>query len=331
MQFQIDESQGAAPPLRLILCGEVGMWKSSTLALAPRALWLDFHGGLARVRTKWPARAWNPFRPERPENFADFMDAQAQLAKDAAARRQRSDWLLYDGLDYIDRLFIRPEALRCHPKCKSLSDEFNKPYDTVLDLHQKVLQSFETLYYAGFSLGFTCHTQNIERVSSEGHNYMVTDLDVSYVAGKTGKWDCPSIWRDWVDGVVYLTTESRRVVKGEKDRTGKAQDVKSAQEARAAGAEETHLAYLRPTSWLEAKCGRMERLPSPMRFSSPQDLWSALHDGWRDSFASLDDLRAQALRLGEEKVPAKNLEMFRQAVADAPDSDAVLQILRSLQ
>lgn len=290
------------------------------------------------MRTKWPARAWNPFRPERPENFADFMDVQAQLAKDSKSIQERlgasgddRTWLLYDGLDDIDRLFIRPEALRSHPKCKSLSDEFNKPYDTVLDLHQKVLQSFETLYYLGYNIGLTCHVQNVERVSSEGHNYMVTDLDVSYVAGKTGKWDCPSIWRDWVDGVVYLTTESRRVVKGEKDRIGKASDVKAAQDARAAGQEESHLAYLRPTSWLEAKCGRLERLPSPMRFSSPQELWSALHDGWRESFASLEDLRAQALKLGEEKVPAKNLDIFRQAVADAPDSDAVLEIIRTLQ
>jgi hypothetical protein len=205
-------------------------------------------------------------------------------------------------------------------KCEALGDNYGKPYDHVVTLHNEVVAAYESLYHAGFNLIFTAHTQNVERVNAEGANFMVTDIDVTYQSGKVGKWDCPSIWRDWVDIVAYLTTEGRRVSAAKGDKI-----------AKATGDMDQHVVYLRCESWLEAKGRRLDTLASPLPIASPEECWRALSSGWADSFASLETLKAQARALGATKIPADKLDKFHQSVDTETTVAGLRKILAHLQ
>ena len=74
----------------------------------------------------------------------------------------------------------------------------------------------EALTRAGWSLGFTCHAQNIERVNADGLNTLVCDVKLTYISGKLGKWDLAPMWRDWADHCVYLTWKAGEFGKLEK-------------------------------------------------------------------------------------------------------------------
>lgn len=314
MALNISRAKDRTPPLRAILFGEVGMWKTSTAAHVPRALWIDLHGSTATL-ARQPDCAFDPLSADRPETFPEFID----LLRDVSRYRSEFDAIVTDGLDDIDRLYIRPEALR-RSKCEALGDNYGKPYDHVVTLHNEVVAAYEALYHAGYNLIFTAHTQNVERVNAEGANFMVTDIDVTYQSGKVGKWDCPSIWRDWVDIVAYLTTEGRRVsaAKGEKI-------------AKATGDLDQHVAYIRCESWLEAKGRRLDTLASPLPIASPEECWRALSSGWADSFASIDTLKAQARALGATKIPADKLDKFHQSVDTETTVAGLRKILAHLQ
>lgn len=314
MALNISRAKDRTPPLRAILFGEVGMWKTSTAAHVPRALWLDLHGSTATL-ARQPDCAFDPLSAERPETFPEFID----MLRDVSRYRGEFDAIVTDGLDDIDRLYVRPEALR-RSNCQALGDNYGKPYDHVVTLHNEVVAAYESLYHAGFNLIFTAHTQNVERVNAEGANFMVTDIDVTYQSGKVGKWDCPSIWRDWVDIVAYLTTEGRRVsaAKGEKI-------------AKATGDLDQHVAYIRCESWLEAKGRRLDTLASPLPIASPEECWRALSSGWADSFASLDTLKAQARALGATKISADKLDKFHQSVDTETTVAGLRKILAHLQ
>ncbi len=314
MALNISRAKDRTPPLRAILFGEVGMWKTSTAAHVPRALWIDLHGSTATL-ARQPDCAFDPLSADRPETFPEFID----LLRDVSRYRGEFDAIVTDGLDDIDRLYIRPEALR-RSKCEALGDNYGKPYDHVVTLHNEVVAAYESLYHAGFNLIFTAHTQNVERVNTEGANFMVTDIDVTYQSGKVGKWDCPSIWRDWVDIVAYLTTEGRRVsaAKGEKI-------------AKATGDLDQHVAYIRCESWLEAKGRRLDTLASPLPIASPEECWRALSSGWADSFASLETLKAQARALGATKIPADKLDKFTETVNNETTVAGLRKILAHLQ
>lgn len=314
MALNISRAKDRTPPLRAILFGEVGMWKTSTAAHVPRALWIDLHGSTATL-ARQPDCAFDPLSADRPETFPEFID----LLRDVSRYRGEFDAIVTDGLDDIDRLYIRPEALR-RSKCEALGDNYGKPYDHVVTLHNEVVAAYESLYHAGFNLIFTAHTQNVERVNAEGANFMVTDIDVTYQSGKVGKWDCPSIWRDWVDIVAYLTTEGRRVsaAKGEKI-------------AKATGDLDQHVAYIRCESWLEAKGRRLDTLASPLPIASPEECWRALSSGWADSFASLETLKAQARALGATKIPADKLDKFTETVNNETTVAGLRKILAHLQ
>ena len=314
MALNISRAKDRTPPLRAILFGEVGMWKTSTAAHVPRALWLDLHGSTATL-ARQPDCAFDPLSAERPETFPEFID----MLRDVSRYRGEFDAIVTDGLDDIDRLYVRTEALR-RSNCQALGDNYGKPYDHVVTLHNEVVAAYESLYHAGFNLIFTAHTQNVERVNAEGANFMVTDIDVTYQSGKVGKWDCPSIWRDWVDVVAYLTTEGRRVsaAKGEKI-------------AKATGDLDQHVAYIRCESWLEAKGRRLDTLVSPLPIASPEECWRALSSGWADSFASLETLKAQARALGATKIPADKLDKFTETVNNETTVAGLRKILAHLQ
>jgi len=314
LALTISRAKDRTPPLRCILFGEVGMWKTSTAAHVPRALWVDLHGSTATL-ARQPDCAFDPLTGERPDNYPAFID----LLRDISRYRNEFDAVIVDGLDDIDRLYVRPEALR-RAKADALGDNYGKPYDHVVVLHAEVIAAFEALYHAGFNLIFTAHTQNVERVNAEGANYMVTDIDVTYQSGKVGKWDCPSMWRDWVDVCAYLTTEGRRVTAAKGDKI-----------AKATGDLDQHVAYLRCESWLEAKGRRLDTLASPLPIASPEELWRAISNGWADSFASLDTLRAQVHALGAVKLSADKLDNFKTAVDTETTVAGLRKIMARLQ
>ena len=85
-------------------------------------------------------------------------------------------------------------------------------------VHQEFRHELEALTRAGWSLGFTCHAQNIERVNADGLNTLVCDMKLTYVSGKLGKWDIAPLWRDWADHCVYLDLEGGKFSKLDKEK-----------------------------------------------------------------------------------------------------------------
>lgn len=289
MSVQIFRRQERVPPLRVILFGPPGTWKTSTLGCAKRALWLDFHGSTATFRER-PDALWNPETGEnKPVGYPDLVDAIRAVAGDKKLRHD-FDWLMFEGLDDVEEQYLIPEALRL-ADAKALGDQYGKPHDHLLRVHHEFKHELEALTRAGWNMGFSCHAQNIERVNADGANSLVCDMKLTYVAGKLGKWDAPSIWRDWADHCVYLDMEGGKYVKSDKDKI-----------AKGAGSFGTsRLAYLRGEPWLEAKTRRLDGTKSPMTVASPEDLWELLEGKWRSSFAApdptLEALRFEVLAL----------------------------------
>lgn len=300
------------PPLRVVLFGPAESWKTSSLnCIGDRALWLDFHGSTATL-SEQPNSLFDPTKPSaRPELLSDLEDDLKRVAEDKKLREE-FDWIIFDGLDDIERLYLVPEALR-RAGTSGLGEAYGKAYDCLVTLHGDFLRTVEALWLAGYNIGMTCHEQRIERVSAEGANFMVVEMKLAYQAGKVGKWDAPSIWRDWVDVCAYLTTEGRKVVKGEKDRIGKAR-----------GDVDQHVVYLGGEAWLDsAKARRCESLESPMKISSPLDFWERLTSTWQRSFMrdeELEKLRAEVRAIAESLgAPAAAFK----AIAKAADKGAL--------
>lgn len=314
MALQVVKAKPRTPPLRCILFGPVGSWKTSTYAHAQKALWIDLHGSTA-VLTTQPDCAFEPLKGDRPENFPAYID----MLRDVSQMRGEYDSVITDGLDDVYRHYIIPEALRM-TKCSTLGENYGKPMDAVVSLTHQVVAAYEALYSNGFNVLFTAHDQLIERINPEGVNFMVTELDAPYQAGKVGKWDCPSLWRDWVDVCAYLTVEGRSVVKREGDKLAKA----------TGDADARHVAYLRIEAWLDsAKGRRLERVKSPLSIGSPRDLWEAIYGGWRNSFdpsALKTEAQSHLGRLPEEQ------QTKLRAYLDAPGRTAeeLLAVLRTL-
>ena len=305
-------------PMRVILFGGSEVWKTSSLACAERALWADFHGSTATL-TEQPDCLFHP-RTGRPKLYADLQDDLRELATDQRCRKEW-DWLMLDGLDDVERLYLVPEALR-RAGTTTLGENYGKACDALVQLHGEFLLLVDEVWRAGYSVGMTCHEQRVERVNPDGANYMATEMNLFYQAGKVGKWNCPQIWRDWVDACVYLTTEGRKVAKGEKDKIGKAR-----------GDVDKHVAYLGCEAWLDsAKARRCESLESPLAISSPGDFWQRLTGTWKSSFdiAGLERRRAEVRALAEA-AQVKNPEKLFAAVATARSAHDLEKIAASLQ
>ncbi len=312
--MNISKSHLRVPPLRGIFYGPLGSWKTSTLARIPRALWLDFHGSTSTLALQ-PDCAWDPKTMiGRPSNWGELLDTLLELPK----YRADYDCIVVDGLDDIERQILIPEALRRSGQA-SLEEAYGKPGNMLLMLHKELQLAFEALHSAGFSLWFTCHDQKVESVNPLGANFLAIDLALYYVSGKVSKVNCPVVWRDWVDFCVYLTTEGRRVVKGEKDKVGKA-----------VGDADQHVAYFRGEPWLDSVKGRrLDDLPSPMPIDSPSVLWRAIEGAWRKSFDA-PALRADAMMLGSKKTGI-NMEKLRESVDAMNDPDELREVIQRLK
>jgi hypothetical protein len=284
MSIQIFRRQERVPPLRIIVFGGPGTWKTSTLGCAKRALWLDFHGSTATFRER-PDALWDPETGAgKPSGYPDLVDALRAVASDKRLRAE-FDWLIFDGLDDIEEQYLIPEALRS-ADAKSLDENYFKPCNHLLRVHQEFRLELEALSRAGWNLGFTCHAQNIERVNADGANTLVCDMKLTYISGKLGKWDISPIWRDWVDHCVYLDMEGGKFAKLDKEKL-----------AKGSGSYGTgRAAYLRGEPWLEAKVRRLDGVKSPQIVASPDELWSLLEGQWRASFAAPDPA-LEALRI----------------------------------
>ena len=111
MTLQIVKGGVRRPQMSCILFGPPGTWKTSTLACAQRALWLDFHGSTKTMGER-PDCAWDPETGEgRPGNYPDLVDLIRDIAADKKLRAEH-DWLMLDGLDDVEQEFLLPEALR---------------------------------------------------------------------------------------------------------------------------------------------------------------------------------------------------------------------------
>jgi len=308
------------PGVRAIWYGSPGSWKTSTLAHADRALWLDFHGSTS-VLSVQPAVAWDPaVLGARPPLYVDLVDTLRALVP----LKADYDTVIIDGLDDIERLYLVPEALRLSDK-KSLSDDFWSPARVLLQLHRAILLEFEKVWQAGFNVHFTCHDQLLERKNPDGFDFQAIDLALFYLSGKVGNANCPAVWRDWVDWCIYLTTSGRIVKRGEKDKIGKA-----------VGDPDKHVAYFAGEAWLDsAKGRRLEELRSPMTLESSAQLWSTVMECWRRAYAfDPEELRTEAMRLTEALIArggTKNPDKARAAVTDAADVPSLLAIINRLR
>jgi hypothetical protein len=323
--LQIVKGGARRPQMSCILFGPPGTWKTSTLACAQRALWLDFHGSTKTMGER-PDCAWDPETGEgRPGNYVDLVDMVRDLAANKKLRAEH-DWLILDGLDDVEQEFLLPEALR-RADAKSLGENFFKPCDFLLAVHLEFRRELELLVRQGWNVGMTCHAQNIERVNADGVNCLVCDLKVMYVSGKLGKWDAAPIWRDWVDHCVYLDMEGGKYAKLDaKDKI-----------AHATGTYGSgRVAYLRGEPWLEAKVRRLESVPSPMKCSSPDELWAVLWSKWSESFDSgaLERKRAEVLALAQAYFAAGgkgSQEKLVAAVGAAKSTGALDKIAATLR
>ena len=217
MGVQILEEEAWVPPLVVILFGPPGSWKTSTLGCAEGAVWGDFHGSTKTFQRK-PRRLWDPVSgAHKPSGYPDLVDVVRDVAADKKllASLGPRPWLMLDGLDDIEEQYLIPEALR-RADAKTLDENFFKPCNHLLAVHQEFRHELEALTRAGWSLGFTCHAQNIERVNADGVNTLVCDMKLTYVSGKLGKWDIAPLWRDWADHCVYLDQEGGKFSKLDK-------------------------------------------------------------------------------------------------------------------
>ena len=121
MTLQIVKGGVRRPQMSCILFGPPGTWKTSTLACAQRALWLDFHGSTKTMGER-PDCAWDPETGEgRPGSYPDLVDMIRDIAADKKLRAEH-DWLILDGLDDVEQEFLLPEALRrADARCISAS------------------------------------------------------------------------------------------------------------------------------------------------------------------------------------------------------------------
>ena len=89
MSINIVKGGARRPQMSCILFGPPGTWKTSTLACAQRALWLDFHGSTKTMGER-PDCAWDPETGEgRPGSYPDLLGAEDHgLSKAALARCQ---------------------------------------------------------------------------------------------------------------------------------------------------------------------------------------------------------------------------------------------------
>ena len=98
MSINIVKGGARRPQMSCILFGPPGTWKTSTLACAQRALWLDFHGSTKTMGER-PDCAWDPETGEgRPGSYPDLVDVIRDIAADKKLRADH-DWLILDGLD----------------------------------------------------------------------------------------------------------------------------------------------------------------------------------------------------------------------------------------
>lgn len=312
--MHIVKSRLRIPAQRGIVYGPLGSWKTSTLAHIPRMLWDDWHGSTNTLAVQ-PDAAWDPATMDgRPKHWGDLLDHLADVRK----LRGDYDGLITDGLDDVEREILIPEALRRSGKT-ALSEDFGRPGELLLQLHKELKSAYEELWRAGFNLWFTCHDQKIEMVNPQGANYLSIDLALYYVSGKVGKTNCPVVWRDWADHVIYLTTMGQRVIKGDKDKVGKA-----------VGDASQHVAYLRREPWLDsAKERRLDSLDSPLLIESPGELWRAVDGAWKRSFNPAE-LRAEALELGGKK-EGVDVEVLAAALAKMNDPDQIREIISGLK
>lgn len=303
---KVFERAARQPPLRIILFGPVGTWKTSTLGCAPRSLWGDFHGSTATF-TERPDALWDPETGAgRPVGYPDLVDTIRAVAADKKLR-QRFDWLMLDGLDDIEEQYLIPEALR-RAEATSLDANYFKPCNHLVAVHLEFRMELEAMTRAGWSLGFTCHAQNIERVNADGANSLVCDMKVTHVAGKLGKWDLAPIWRDWVDHCVYLDVEGGKYAVVGKEKIAKGSGTYGS----------GRVAYFRGEPWLEAKARRLDGLKSPQTVQSPEELWALLYGRWAESFDSgaLERRRADVAALAE-RAAVKSPEKLQAAIAAA--------------
>ncbi len=309
------------PPMRALVFGPVGSWKTSTLAQVPGLLWIDLHGSTS-VLNPAPACAFDPeVAGARPATYGDFRDMLRAIREE---HRGEFEGVATDGLDDLEQLYLIPEALR-RTQAKSLSDDFWAPARVLHSLHKEIWGDYERLWQAGFALYFTAHDCNIERVNPDGLNYLVKDLSLFYQPGKTGNVNCPAVWRDQMDHVLYLTTEGQSIKKAEKDKI-----------AKAVGDPTKHVAYLRSEGWLDSvKTRRLEELKSPLSIDSPEQLWQTVSETWERGFCvDPDKLRGIAsarieslIASGKTKNPEKAREMLA-AAQDVPSLHALIQKLK---
>jgi hypothetical protein len=321
VSVQILEAEDWIPPMIIILFGPPGTWKTSTLGCAENAIWADFHGSTKTFQRR-PRCLWNPITgANKPVGYPDLVDTLRALAADRKliASLGPRPWLMSDGIDDIEEQYLIPEALR-RAEAKTLDENFFKPCNHLLAVHQEFKHELEALTRAGWSLGFTCHAQNIERVNADGVNTLVCDMKLTYISGKLGKWDLSPMWRDWADHCVYLDLEGGKFGKLEKgDKLAKG----------AGSYTGGRIAYLRGEPWLEAKVRRLDGVPSPQSIKSPDELWALIYGKWAESFDSgaLERRRAEVMTLAESVAASiKAPEKLFAAITSAKSTDALTKI-----
>ncbi len=307
--------------MRFLVFGPVGSWKTSTLAQIPNLLWIDLHGSTS-VLNPAPAMAFDPeVAGTRPTTYGDYREMLRAIREEC---KGQFDGIATDGLDDLEQLYLIPEALR-RTDAATLSDNFWAPARMLHTLHKEIWGDYERLWQAGFALYFTAHDQNLERVNPDGLNYIVKDLALFYQPGKTGSVNCPAVWRDQMDHVLFLTTEGQAIKKGEKDKI-----------AKAVGDPTKHVAYLRSEGWLDSvKTRRLEELKSPLAIDSPEHLWNTISETWERGFCvDSEKLRAIAsariealITSGKTKNPEKAREMLA-AAQDVPSLHALISKLK---
>lgn len=322
MSVQILEEEAWTPPLTIIIFGPPGSWKTSTLGCAERALWADFHGSTKTFQRR-PRSLWNPTTgANKPVGYPDLVDVIRAVAGDKkllAAGGPRP-WLMFDGLDDIEEQYLIPEALR-RAEASTLDENYFKPCNHLVAVHQEFKHELEALTRAGWSLGFTCHAQNIERVNADGANTLICDMKLTYISGKLGKWDISPMWRDWVDHCVYIDLEGGKYGKIDKEKLAKGSGSYTG----------GRMAYLRGEPWLEAKVRRLDGVASPQSIKSPEELWALLYGKWAESFdaGALERRRAEVMALAETYAKTAELkapEKLFAAVAGAKSIDALAKI-----